>query len=192
MSSIISKSPNQALDLQIVRNGKRIHKTVILGHDVVQGKRVGVIGVMAEIPPLPNNLKNTTHEPLWLAWRPALEQCGLLLHFNAVSVWKLIIGDMPLKALGGPITIFHTAGIAATSGIMAYSGFVAFISLMIGFINILPIPALDGGHFFFQIIEAIFGKPVPEWLQRYAIVVGLTALLLLLLQATYNDLLRLF
>jgi regulator of sigma E protease len=192
MSKIVNASPAKRITLEVLRDNKRLRKQIMLASVMEDGKAVGQLGVIASIPPLADSMKSITKEPIWLAWRPALQQSALLLHFNAMTLLKMLKGEISVKALGGPITIFRSAGLAATSGWIVFSSFVAFISLMIGFINILPIPALDGGHFFFQLIELIFRKPMPLAVQNYASITGLFLLLLLMLQATYNDIVRLF
>ena len=71
-------------------------------------------------------------------------------------------------------------------------GFIGFISLTIGFINFLPIPGLDGGHLLFQVIEGIFRRPVPERIQMVGLSIGMVFLIFLMVQATINDIMRLF
>ena len=83
-------------------------------------------------------------------------------------------------------------GRASEAGMAVYIGFVAFISVALGFINLLPIPILDGGHFVMQLIELIFRKPVPMRFQYSMLMVGLFIILLVMVQATVNDISRMF
>ena len=77
-------------------------------------------------------------------------------------------------------------------GFQVYLSFIGFISIAIGFLNLLPIPGLDGGHFLFQVIEGIFRRPIPERYQTIGLIIGIFLLLLLMIQATVNDVFRLF
>ena len=104
----------------------------------------------------------------------------------------MLTGKISLQTLGGPITIYHSAYDASRAGLQAYLGFIAFISLALGFINVLPIPGLDGGHFLFQIIEGIIKKPISEKYQEILLRIGIVLIILLLIQGTVNDIMRLF
>lgn len=105
---------------------------------------------------------------------------------------RMIIGDISLRNVSGPVTIADYAGQTARIGLAAYVGFLALISVSIGVLNLLPIPMLDGGHLMYYAVEAIRGKPVPEkWLENgQRIGLGLLAALMSL--AFFNDFSRLF
>jgi regulator of sigma E protease len=94
--------------------------------------------------------------------------------------------------LGGPITIFETAGNALNYGFLSFLSILAFLSISIGIINLLPIPGLDGGHLFIQIIEFIFRRQIPERVLGLLFRLGLIFILLLLVQAITNDILRMY
>ena len=101
-------------------------------------------------------------------------------------------GKISLGSLGGPITIFRSAGEASQAGLQPYLSFIGFISVTLGFLNILPVPGLDGGHFLFQVIECILRRPIPERYQLLLLKLGIVLIVLLVLQGTFNDLMRLF
>jgi regulator of sigma E protease len=126
---------------------------------------------------------------------PALAQAGKQLYnftyFNFVLMGKLISGKLSLQSLGGPITIFDTAGNALNLGLIAFLGFLAFLSISIGVINLLPIPGLDGGHLFLQTIEWIIRRPVPEKILNNLYRLGFLILFFVLLVSLINDVLRL-
>src|SRR3546814_13978993 len=75
---------------------------------------------------------------------------------------RMIVGDVSLRNVSGPVTIADYAGRTARIGFAAYIGFLALISVSIGVLNLLPIPMLDGGHLMYYIIEAVRGRPIPE------------------------------
>lgn len=110
------------------------------------------------------------------------------------TVWvisKLITGVMPANLIAGPIGILQVGGAAAAQGLTHLLGLVAFISVNLGIINLMPIPVLDGGHIFFFTLEAALGKPLSMRNQEIAQNVGIIMLLSLMALAFYNDLTRL-
>ena len=106
-------------------------------------------------------------------------------------IFYLITGQLGLGSLSGPVGIFNVVGTAADSGLMALLYLTAYISINVGFINFLPIPAFDGGRILFLIIEKIKGKPVDPKFENTVHTVGLFLLMALMLLITYNDILRL-
>ncbi|MFQ5328529.1 MAG: RIP metalloprotease RseP [Thermodesulfobacteriota bacterium] len=121
-----------------------------------------------------------------------LKRAWELTVFTFVILKKLFTGDISMKSLGGPIMIAQVAGQAAESGISAILSLMAFLSLQLGILNLLPIPVLDGGHLFFFGIERLRGKPVSERVMIITQQVGMALLLLLMVVVTYNDIRRLF
>jgi regulator of sigma E protease len=106
------------------------------------------------------------------------------------------IGDMVFKGadtsqLGGPIRIAEVSGDAAQQGLSSLVWLIAVLSTSIGLINLFPIPILDGGHLMFYAIEFVRGRPVGETSIRVGTMIGLSLVLLLMVFATYNDLVRL-
>ena len=101
------------------------------------------------------------------------------------------MGHVSLATLSGPISVFETAGEASQAGVSIYLSFIGFISVALGFVNLLPIPVLDGGHVFFQLIELVRRRPLSLQYQLVGVKIGLFLLVCLMLQATINDVLRL-
>jgi regulator of sigma E protease len=110
---------------------------------------------------------------------------------NFLMIGKLLTGKVSIKSLGGPLSIFETAGAALNNGITPFLSFLAFLSIAIGVINILPIPGLDGGHLIFQIAEVIMRRPVPARVVELCYRLGFIMLILLITQSIVNDILRL-
>ncbi len=108
-----------------------------------------------------------------------------------LTVVKLVERIVPLNALGGPILIAQMAGKEAQKGVAELLNFMAFISVNLAVLNLLPIPILDGGHIFFFLIEAVLGRPLSLKKIEIAQRVGLVALLLLMVVVFYNDIMRL-
>ena len=112
--------------------------------------------------------------------------------FVLESIGKLIVGDLSPKNLSGPITIAKVAGDTAKSGIDNFIRFIAILSIMLGVMNLLPIPVLDGGHLLYYLIEVVKGSPVSDRVQLAGYKIGFFMLIGLMVFATYNDLMRSF
>lgn len=105
---------------------------------------------------------------------------------------KLFTGDLSLKVLGGPVIIAKASAAAAASGIANFLYFLAFLSMQLAIINILPIPVLDGGHLLFLAIEGIRRRPLSIKVRQYATQAGFFLLIGLMLLVTWNDLENIF
>jgi regulator of sigma E protease len=105
---------------------------------------------------------------------------------------KLFSGDVPLSNLGGPIAIARVAGDAAEGGLLLFVLTISWMSLNIGLFNLLPLPALDGGHLILQAVEAAYGKPLPLGVQLAVQRLGVALILGLIVLVFFNDILRLF
>jgi regulator of sigma E protease len=125
------------------------------------------------------------------AFLHSIKTCSFLLYFQFVMLGKLLIGKLSLKTLSGPLSIFEGVDIAIKISIKAFLNFLALISVSIAFINFLPIPGLDGSHLLFIVIEKIRGRALSVAAQVLAFRLGMIILVLLLIQALMNDILRL-
>lgn len=119
------------------------------------------------------------------------KKMGELTIMTFVIIKKLFIGEISIKTLGGPLMIAQVAGQAAESGVTALLSLMAFLSLQLGILNLLPIPVLDGGFLVFFGIEALRGKPLSDKVMTIAQNVGMGLLVLLMVFVTYNDVMRL-
>ena len=115
-----------------------------------------------------------------------------LIEYMFFVIWYLITGKISLTNLSGPIGIFTMVGETAKEGLINLVYLMAIISVNVGFINFLPLPALDGGRILFLIIEKIKGSPVNPKIENIIHTVGLGLLMLLMVFITYNDILRIF
>ncbi len=118
-----------------------------------------------------------------------------LWHYGVVlfvkSMWKIIKGDIEFsKAVGGPVKIAQYAGQSAEGGFLSFLGFMAMLSITLAIINILPFPALDGGHFVFLLYEGIFRKPVSHKIQIVVQNVGFIILMGFMAFVVYNDIIH--
>ena len=109
-----------------------------------------------------------------------------------VTVAYLFTGGISLSQLSGPVGIFSIVGEQSSTGLMNIIYLIAFLSINVGFLNLLPLPAFDGGHILFIIIEKIKGSPVAPETENMIHTVGLFLLMLLMIFVTFNDILKLF
>ncbi len=104
---------------------------------------------------------------------------------------KMLIGEASLKNITGPITIADYAGQTARVGWISFLSFMAFVSISLGVMNLLPIPVLDGGHLLYYALELFSGRPVPERIGMIAQRAGIGVLMALMMVAVFNDIVRL-
>lgn len=124
------------------------------------------------------------------AVRMAFVRTGKAIELLGVGLFRLIQGKISFKSVGGPIMIFDIAGKAADKGWESFIWIMAFLSINLGFLNLLPIPILDGGHLLFAVIEAIRRKPISPKAREIASLVGLALLVALMIFAFKNDIER--
>jgi len=120
--------------------------------------------------------------------RVAVRQTGEIVSMMVETLGQVITGRRSVKELGGPLSIAKVSGEQLSLGLPAFVWLIALVSINLGFINLLPVPMLDGGHLFFYAIEAVRRKPVGPEVQEWAFRGGLAALLALMLLVTFNDL----
>ena len=109
---------------------------------------------------------------------------------QASMLWKMLTGRVSVKNLSGPITIAEVAGQSARGGVQAFVSMLVLISLSLGFLNLLPIPILDGGQVLYQLAEWLKGSPLSERAQAVGQQIGIALLVLLMGVAFFNDIVR--
>ncbi len=126
------------------------------------------------------------------AFQAGSERTIELVKLTLVFIQKLFTGNVSTKSIGGPITVVQIAGQAAQTDFAAVLSVLAFLSIQLGILNLLPIPILDGGHLFFNFLEFIARRPLSMRAREIAQQIGLGLLILLMIVAFYNDIVRLF
>lgn len=184
----VEKHPDQSATLMVRRNDKLKPIQVQIG----QKNKVGFLGVHPKSIKIPENMQYKEQYSWYLTGAPSLKMTTQWVFFHLVVIKQMLLGRISLKTLGGPISIFQTAGTASLAGLIAYLQFIALISVVLGVLNLLPIPALDGGYFMFFVIEGVVRKPLSLRVQALLINIGIALLLTMMLYATANDLMRLF
>ncbi|MBN9356622.1 MAG: RIP metalloprotease RseP [Herbaspirillum huttiense] len=151
------------------------------------GKRIGRIKV--EVPLAPE-MATVSDGPLTAVAKGAQRTWDTSV-MTIKMIGKMIVGQVSLKNITGPITIADYAGQTARVGLVSYLSFLAFISISLGVMNLLPIPVLDGGHLLYYALEILTGRPVSERFGEIAQRAGLGLLMALMLVAAFNDIVRL-
>jgi regulator of sigma E protease len=189
MTAIVREHPNQPLRMEVLRNGRTITLTVTPAAEktTVDGKTVeiGKIGISAQ-----SRSVMQSSNPLLAPWM-GLQATWGWTELTVVGIYKMIVGDISSKNIGGPLTIANISGEAASQGASSVVYLIAILSINLGVLNLLPIPILDGGHLLFFTIEAILRKPLGERQRELAQQVGLVLLVGIMIFAFWNDIERL-
>ena len=162
-------------------------------HSEKDGRKVGRINAELRNRPeaFAKYLVVVTYGPLESVTR-AIGKTWETSVFSLKMLGKMIVGEVSLKNLSGPITIADYAGQSAQSGAASYLLFLALISISLGVLNLLPIPLLDGGHLMYYILEIFKGRPISDRAIEIGQHVGMALLFTLMAFALYNDIYRLF
>ncbi len=188
----IQRSPERALRLTVIRDGQeRIVQVTPASRLSDDGVVQGYIGAGVQMPVWPEAmLREIRFNPLD-AIGAAVQKTYQMIALTLESIVKMVQGSISVKNLSGPITIAKVAGASAESGLESFLNFLAYLSISLGVLNLLPIPMLDGGHLLYYFIEAVRGRPVSEQVQMFGLKLGMALLMSLMFLALYNDLARL-
>jgi len=191
LSKIIRNSKGKNLIMKVKRDGEILEMNVAPQTSKVKnlfGEEVSIF--MIGITPSEEVLVRKVG-PLE-AMGSGLFQTWQGIKLTVIGIVKLIQRVIPAKTIGGPILIAQLAGEQAKRGLLSFALFMAILSINLGVINLFPIPILDGGHFLFLGLEAILRRPISIKKMEVAQQVGLIFIILLMLFAFYNDLIRIF
>ncbi|MFT3965496.1 MAG: RIP metalloprotease RseP [Sphingobium sp.] len=183
--SVIGR-PGEEISLTVERKGEALTFPVTIGTRVERDRfgnefRLGMLGVVS------NKAETRNVSPIE-APVIAARQVGAIVTMMVDGLWQIVSGRRSVEELGGPLKIAQISGEQAARGPADFIFFIALISINLGFINLLPIPMLDGGHLLFQGIEALQRKPVSPRVQELAYRSGLALLLAVMAMVTFNDL----
>jgi regulator of sigma E protease len=184
-----------SMTTQVRSTGKLKNISLDLTHwhlDHLRPDPLSSLGIVPYVPDTkwpPDLLRKIQYPPL-LALYHASQDVSDFIRLNLMMLKKMLTGQISFQSLGGPITIFQGAGTSLNSGILPFLSFIAFISIAIGVINIIPIPGLDGGHLLIYIIELIIRRPLSVPAQELMFRIGFILLVLLAVQAITNDVMR--
>jgi len=186
VAGVVVVRPEETVAIEVERGGAvqqvrvKLHSTM-LADATGREMRAGSLGV-----------RSTTEigkpVPIYRALPMAVDQTVRLTGSIVDGLAQLVRGQVSAKQLGGPITIARVAGQGAELGLFPFIGLLALLSINLGFINLLPVPMLDGGHLFFYAVEAVRRRPLSAQALDWAFRGGLAVILALVLFTTFNDL----
>ncbi|MBH3459576.1 MULTISPECIES: RIP metalloprotease RseP [Pseudomonas] len=183
--------PDAKVQLRIERDGAQLELPVTLarkGEGQASGGYLGAGVKGAEWPA--NMLREVSYGPLE-AVGEGLSRTWNMSVLTLESLKKMLFGELSVKNLSGPITIAKVAGASAQSGVGDFLNFLAYLSISLGVLNLLPIPVLDGGHLLFYLIEWARGRPLSDRVQGWGVQIGISLVIGVMLLALINDLGRL-
>jgi regulator of sigma E protease len=184
--ALVIPYPGETISIEVERDDRlRAIQVPIASHvqrdEFGNESRIGLIGVAAGDPRI---VSVGPVEAVTLA----VDQSVGIVKLMVTGIKQIVVGDRSVKELGGPIKIAKFSGERLTLGWPEFVHFAALISINLAFINLLPIPALDGGHLAFYAAEAVRRKPLGERSQEWAFRTGLAFVLALMVLVTINDL----
>jgi regulator of sigma E protease len=191
--SAVRSRPGAPLSFELERGGVSQPAVTVTPQIVIENNReIGRIGAapLVDRAALAGFIVEVSYGP-WQSLLKALHKTWDTSVFSLRMLGKMIIGEVSLKNLSGPITIADYAGQSAQSGAASYLLFLALISISLGVLNLLPIPLLDGGHLMYYTIEIFKGRPISDRAMEIGQHVGMALLFTLMAFALYNDITRL-
>lgn len=191
--SLVRAHPDETVAVQYRRDGNTASARLAIAGVEEGGARIGRIQVTQPRAPRypPGMLRHISYGPL-AALAEGCREAWSMTALQARMLVRMVMGSVSVRNLSGPLTIAQLAGDSASAGVSAFLGFLVLISLALGFMNLLPIPILDGGQVVMQAIEWLKGTPLSERVQAAGQQVGIAMVVLLLGLALYNDIARQF
>ena len=187
---VIQKRPAQTTPITVLREGKRV--TVNVTPEAVKEKKPGATDV--EVGRIYAQIATRTvafeaYNPVRAVWYGVVRTWEMTA-LTVKGLWKVLLGSIDRSNIGGPLQIATEAGRQAKEGVASLALFTAIISVNLAVLNLLPVPMLDGGHLFFFLIEGVRGRPLSLKKREAAQQLGFVLLMLLMVYALYNDLVR--
>jgi regulator of sigma E protease len=193
MQRIVSSSAGATLMVEVERGG--VHQTIKAVPDLKEIKdsfgnkhRIGVLGISRSM--LPGDIKVEKVDPLRAIVMGA-QETWFVVDRTLAYIGGIFAGREGADQLGGPIRIAQVSGQVATAGFVPLLHLAGVLSVSIGLLNLFPIPLLDGGHLLFYLVEAVRGRPLSERAQEVGFRIGLAIVVMLMIFATFNDILHL-
>lgn len=153
---------------------------------------IGYIGAGVASAEWPDEMRRSIRFGPLTSVGKAVSRTAEMTRLTLDSIRKMLTGLISPSNLSGPVTIARISGDSARAGLDAFVGFLAYLSISLGVLNLLPIPVLDGGHLLYQVVELVRGRPVSERAQGVGLRIGLAVVGTLMIMALYFDVMRLW
>lgn len=187
----VRERPGQRVGFRVERDGRPFELSLILAARGEGEARTGYLGAGVAGGEWPAEmLREVSYGPL-AAVGESVKRTWSMSLMTLDSIGKMLFGELSVKNLSGPITIAKVAGASAQSGVGDFLNFLAYLSISLGVLNLLPIPVLDGGHLLFYLVEWVRGRPLSERVQAIGVQIGISLVVGLMLLALFNDISRL-
>lgn len=188
----VRDAPGAELEFEVLRDNASLVLKVVSSSVEERGRTIGRIGVAVADADIRRDLMFTIVQYDFIdAFVKGVAQTWDTAALSVSMLGRMIVGDVSVKNLSGPVTIADFAGQSAKMGWAHYIKFLALISISLGVLNLLPVPVLDGGHLLYYVIEIIKGGPVSERVMEIGQQIGMALLAALMAFAFYNDINRL-
>ena len=183
--------PAARVDLRVERDGVALEVPVVLAARGEGDAATGYLGAGVKgVDWPPAMIREVSYGPV-AAIGEGVKRTWTMSVLTLDSLKKMLFGELSVKNLSGPITIAKVAGASAQSGVADFLNFLAYLSISLGVLNLLPIPVLDGGHLLFYLIEWARGRPLSDRVQGWGMQIGISLVVGVMLLALVNDLGRL-
>lgn len=184
--------PGAVTRIEVNRGGAMLEVNAVLASVDEAGHNIGQLGARPAVDEeLWQNLRAARRLGPIDAFPAAVGQAWQMTQLTLRVLWHMVLGEVSIKNVSGPIQIAQVAGDSAQIGLVSFLSFMAVVSVSLGVLNLLPVPLLDGGHLLMFAIEGIKGRPLSERAQIAAQYVGLTFIGMLMVLALFNDIMRL-
>ena len=188
---LVRVRPDTKIVLKIERDGAQIDVPVTLAVRGEAKAAGGYLGAGVKSPDWPPSMVREVSFGPVAAIGEGAKRTWTMSVLTLESLKKMLFGELSVKNLSGPITIAKVAGASAQSGVADFLNFLAYLSISLGVLNLLPIPVLDGGHLLFYLVEWARGRPLSDRVQGWGIQIGISLVVGVMLLALVNDLGRL-
>jgi len=201
LEKAIKDNKGEPIEIGLIRNGRPLNVNItpelISTKDQITGadekrRELGIEPLVVTKSPPVRQIIEKTYNPIKALYL-GTAKTYMIFKTQSVGFVKLIRGDLSIKHIGGPILIYKLAGRSfEMGGIFSFISYIALLSIVLGFVNLLPIPIMDGGHILFYSIEIVKRSPLSLRTREIAQQVGFVIIIGLMLLATYNDIKRYF
>jgi regulator of sigma E protease len=193
MQRVVSESAGEPLTITVDRKGMQVVLKATPALKEIKDNfgnvhRIGILGITRSTAA--DDLKFQPVPPPQAVWM-GVQETWFVIDRTLSYIGGVVVGREAADQLGGPIRIAQMSGQVATAGFVALIHLAAVLSVSIGLLNLFPIPLLDGGHLLFYSIEALRGRPLSERAQEVGFRIGLAIVLMLMIFATFNDIVHL-